>query len=124
MILQQSLGQPNLVLAYRLSMPFAMMFSAMLAVYGWSQCRHPEERAGALWLAGFLLLGGAFGASALLAFQVAFGGGLFSKGDLLLHLILGGAAGSASALPVAIVWLIHIRHREASEQSQHELAPR
>lgn len=112
MIFEETLGRPNLVLAYRYSAPFVLVFAVAIAGFGYHQCtrttrtpRHPW------WHTAFLLLGSTFGASSLLAFQLAFGGGITAAGDVIGLILLGAATGALCAFPVSLLWFFVVRHK-------------
>lgn len=111
-IFEETFGRPNLVLAYRFSAPFAMVFALSLAGFGLHQCRRTFRLPKHMWWhTGFLLLGATFGASSLLAFQMAFGGSLVSIADVVGLVLLGAAAGALCALPVSTLWFFVVRRK-------------
>jgi hypothetical protein len=124
-----TLGKPNIEHAYAFSWPFTIAFGLVLAGFGFWQCHRTYRRPRHMtWHTGFLLLGAAFGMASLLAFQIVFGGGLFSIADTVWLILLGAAAGALAALPVSILWFfivrrkVHIEHarrEEASPMPQH-----
>jgi hypothetical protein len=131
LIWEETFGKPNLILAYRFSAPFVAVFALAIAGFGFHQCSRTTRPPRHTWFhTGFLLLGATFGASSLLAFQLAFGGGITSAGDVIGLVLLGAADGALCALPVSILWFfivrrkVHLESLRAAEEEQLELAHR
>jgi hypothetical protein len=119
-LFEQTLGKSNLLHAYRFSAPFALVFALALAGFGFNQCRRTYRMPKHIWWhTGFLLLGGTFGASSLLAFQIAFGIELLAGvGHVFGVIALGAVAGALCALPVSLLWFFVVRRKVRLEREQ------